>query len=354
MIFILSMHRSGSSLLAGLLQENGFNLGADEQLIAGNKDNPKGFKELRDVVDLNESMLEYGAYTHMLPNIENVYNPNYASSQIESLANKIKEQGVQVLKDPRLCLTLWEWLPHFENPKIIFLTRNPIDVANSLLRRQSYPLHAGLALWEFYNYKALQNSQGLDVCHVDFDKLSANPAEQVAKVVAWLNSRKGKADRLIRDGVSTNFYDEKLFTSKEDKLEEILSSDQAALYKYLKTPKEEYSGPFTSRSMQRSMDIIKHLVEMGYVPGAGRMLDQKYAVKMENLKGNLKQSRAETKEAKKIINDFRKTLEALLLYKKQKELGPAGLAVLLLLRKGRRQSLARLQKMLNEVRGSKG
>ena len=57
MVIILSMHRSGSSLLAGMLSDCGLVSGGKKDLIAASKDNEKGYIEHKGVVKINEKIL---------------------------------------------------------------------------------------------------------------------------------------------------------------------------------------------------------------------------------------------------------------------------------------------------------
>jgi hypothetical protein len=66
------------------------------------------------------------------------------------------------LKDPRLCVTLRFWMSFWTTPPaVFFIYRNPIEVAQSLNRRDNFTLPRGLRLWTVYSRLAIQNSQGL-------------------------------------------------------------------------------------------------------------------------------------------------------------------------------------------------
>lgn len=53
-VVILGMHRSGTSLVANLLQQAGFFVGRSEDLIRADRWNQKGYFEQWDVYRLNE------------------------------------------------------------------------------------------------------------------------------------------------------------------------------------------------------------------------------------------------------------------------------------------------------------
>ena len=56
-LIVLGMHRSGTSLASGLLRIAGVYFGTDDEFIAPNDENPKGFLERKDIRSLNDRML---------------------------------------------------------------------------------------------------------------------------------------------------------------------------------------------------------------------------------------------------------------------------------------------------------
>ena len=56
-LFVLGMHRSGTSAVTSLIEGMGAYTGPASQGIGANDENPKGFFERRDVIDLNASIL---------------------------------------------------------------------------------------------------------------------------------------------------------------------------------------------------------------------------------------------------------------------------------------------------------
>ena len=71
-IVVLGMHRSGTSLLAKALEIFGYNF--PENLMQPNKDNPSGFWEDIDIVELNESLLSSNQVSWDIPLDPGSYN----------------------------------------------------------------------------------------------------------------------------------------------------------------------------------------------------------------------------------------------------------------------------------------
>ncbi|HMB65244.1 MAG TPA: hypothetical protein VKO42_00060, partial [Patescibacteria group bacterium] len=54
-VVVIGMHRSGTSLVAGIMQCLGVDMGSN--LLSGNRGNPLGFFEDEDILDLNKRIL---------------------------------------------------------------------------------------------------------------------------------------------------------------------------------------------------------------------------------------------------------------------------------------------------------
>ena len=167
---VLGMHRSGTSMLSGLLVQ-GFGYKVGKPLIGAGPANPKGFFELVPAVLQNDVFLRkqnagwsYGVLK---------YDNNKAITQYENGQVEFK-RGAKALeflnsaknvpwleKDPRMCITLPTWL-HLLNtePAIVFTYRHPLEVAMSLKKREkNFGLEHALRIWSAYNMRAIQNSQ---------------------------------------------------------------------------------------------------------------------------------------------------------------------------------------------------
>jgi hypothetical protein len=175
-LIVLGMHRSGTSLLSGLLvQSLGMNLPGEEITAkAYPEQNAKGFFEVRDVVRQNDEWLINAnmSWDDLGPIAGNATDHSVRAigplgwpglSAVHQLNNIVNVPWL--LKDPRLCITLRKWLPYLDgqSPPVLFTYRNPIDVAKSLSARKSHPLslERGLELWILYNREAIRNTANL-------------------------------------------------------------------------------------------------------------------------------------------------------------------------------------------------
>ena len=197
-VVVLGMHRSGTSMLSGMLARGAYFVSPGQQLKA-NEQNPLGFFENYDVVRQNDIWLQEQGYLWDKPfdmkfpagtnkqgnAVLEVYNPegrclptspcakNYTMEYSRHFQNAMfaYTRGYQpwVMKDPRLCITLPSWIESLQSkteglPAVIFTYRNPLEVATSLKRRNRNSvrnLFDGLLLWIWYNQMAIWNSQNL-------------------------------------------------------------------------------------------------------------------------------------------------------------------------------------------------
>ena len=168
-IVVLGMHRSGTSMVTGSLARAGLFVGATEALLADQDDNPLGFWERRDVVALNNEILECANGVWFSPttwkklqetvgaNVDALSKPPAALiKQIKGDAASCNGSPVSlVLKDPRMVVTWPLWDSAITEPVLVYVYRDPMAVAHSLAKRHDFPLMLGLALWEIYNRYAL-------------------------------------------------------------------------------------------------------------------------------------------------------------------------------------------------------
>ena len=201
---VLGMHRSGTSMLSGLLVSGcGYNVGKSNELIGASFDNEKGFFERVDVVLQNDQFM-YEQDMAWSYNVIN-YDSERALNAKESMEIDFKhgKTGLAFLndpqnnpwlqKDPRMCITLKTWLKLMNNePAILFTYRHPLEVARSLAKREpGFSIMRGLRLWIVYNMRAIQNSKGLCVVRSSNTKVLADPLGETKRIASELTNKCG-------------------------------------------------------------------------------------------------------------------------------------------------------------------
>jgi len=155
-VCILGMHRSGTSLIARVINLLGVDLGPSEQMLEAGMDNVKGFWEHVSFKEIDDELLarhggdwsnppELPDGWHEAPELDDLRER--ARAMIASDFGGSKTWG---WKDPRSCLTLAFWRTVITTPCFVIPMRRPLDVARSLEHRNGIPLAQGLRLWVRY------------------------------------------------------------------------------------------------------------------------------------------------------------------------------------------------------------
>lgn len=152
-VIILGMHRSGTSVLGGLMSKMQLQTGGP--LIAPAEDNKKGFFERIDVVLQNDAIMQrqgiyYAGGCHNYDHVKGIRDVLTSTQTAEILGkadifhlsgtDKFFNEGRRglhflnnpanypwMLKDPRLCITIRTWLPLLNFvPAVVFTFRHPL------------------------------------------------------------------------------------------------------------------------------------------------------------------------------------------------------------------------------------
>ena len=156
-IIVLALHRTGSSLVAGMLDRLGVDMGATGDVTA--PDNPKGYYEDWDLVTINDRILELaGGNWYSPPPLEAIdqagRRPEIRTALADWLAFR-RKNGPWGFKDPRVCLTLPLFFNRLPNPLLICTHRNHLAMAGSLETRNQIPIELGLGLGLQYDLRRL-------------------------------------------------------------------------------------------------------------------------------------------------------------------------------------------------------
>ena len=191
-IIVLGMHRSGTSTLARVLNLMGCYFGTETALTSSATDNPKGFWERKDVMEVNDLILGLaGGNWWKVDGLDfdriNADQLEMVNREIRNVVNRLDLHRPWFVKDPRLCLTLDFWRPHLERAVFVLAVRHPTPVARSLQKRNRMPVAYGQALWEFYNCFMLQQLNGSDYLPVRYEDMVQDPFSTATALHASLS-----------------------------------------------------------------------------------------------------------------------------------------------------------------------
>lgn len=221
-VVVLGMHRSGTSLITSSLQIMGVELG--DELIMRKPDNPKGFFEDNDVVNLNIEMLRQinSCATSLTPIQETDFNALHARGYYlraaELIQKKTKNKEIFGIKDPRLTKLLPFWEKVFARCELdvsyILPIRNPLSVCHSVARRNQFVFELTYLLWLETVIKSLAGTVNKKRVLIDYDIFMDNPHEEVNRISSSLGLPVNQD--LLQDFI-LNFIDKNLRHTKYEK-----------------------------------------------------------------------------------------------------------------------------------------
>lgn len=190
------MHRAGTSTIARAVNLLGADLGPAAGLMAPTPDNPEGYWERADVCALQERALA------ALRSTWDSAGPLPAGWEREPALGPLRAELTELVrrdfggaalfawKDPRTCLLLPLWREALAGLGIglavVFATRNPLDVARSLERRDGIPVAKGFGIWCAHTISGLRAMRGLPAAFVSYDAFLADWERELRRVALAL------------------------------------------------------------------------------------------------------------------------------------------------------------------------
>jgi glycosyltransferase involved in cell wall biosynthesis len=159
-ICIAGMHRSGTSMVARLLNLCGVYLGPESEMLPANQANEAGYWENATFVELNDEILWRLGTGWDLPVLppegwERLPEMIPLRARATTLIQEFNSQPLWGWKDPRNSITLPFWKLLVPNLKVVVCLRNPLEVAQSLTRRGATSQVFGFNLWTVYYQRLL-------------------------------------------------------------------------------------------------------------------------------------------------------------------------------------------------------
>ncbi|MCP1688389.1 FMN phosphatase YigB (HAD superfamily) [Pseudomonas nitroreducens] len=211
------MHRSGTSALTRGLQALNVELG--ENLTPAKADNnEKGFWEDREVVAINELLLQrLGGDWDSLSLIDDRQLDARLTVDLEERAGRYLDERLEVapllgLKDPRISRLLPFWRRLLESKGIetsyVICVRHPLSVAQSLARRDGFSSAKSLALWQQHTLDSLSHTAASQRVVLCYEYLMGDPKGQLLRIASQLDLQPGSQE--LFDDYLNDFLDEQL------------------------------------------------------------------------------------------------------------------------------------------------
>ena len=208
---VLGMHRSGTSAVSGCLNILGIRLGS--KLLRGRaKDNLRGFWEHSKLIEIHNDLLwELGRTwddVRALPEAwwQTPVAIPYQKKILRVLKNDFSPSSTWGVKDPRMCLLLPLWLNLIQQldraPRFILMVRHPLEIAESLQKRNGFSHEKSLWLYLQHMLSAEKLTRGFSRTFVRFEDLIQDPFSTLKKTVYFDPVLLAKKKEQIRRFVS--------------------------------------------------------------------------------------------------------------------------------------------------------
>jgi hypothetical protein len=182
-VCIIGMHRSGTSMVANLLNHCGLSLGPEEKLLGPNANNPMGHFEHAGFLKINEALLKYlgGSWDNPpspKPGWERDLALDTLVHEAQSLLESFADYSYWGWKEPRTTILLPFWKSLIRNIRFVICVRNPLEVAQSVAARDRIPIRVGAFLWHQYMHAAIRDTEGCPAFFTFYDDyFKDSPAE---------------------------------------------------------------------------------------------------------------------------------------------------------------------------------
>lgn len=160
-ILVLGMHRSGTSVLTRLINL----LGADlpHKLIPSNEGNESGYWESGEINRAHDKLFASISRAWDQPSgisslLDDAKTIPFGKKILELLYRDFSNSAMFVVKDPRVSLLVPFWVDLLEEfgaePRFVFCIRNPLEVVQSLAKRNEFTQAKSMLLWLAYMLQA--------------------------------------------------------------------------------------------------------------------------------------------------------------------------------------------------------
>jgi hypothetical protein len=258
---VLGAERSGTSVVAEMIQRWGAYAGESDELSPASEHSPRGQWEYEPLWDV---LAEIGDFAQgatwwdpaFEDNVRAKSTDRYCVDKAHALIGRMERGGeAWMWKDPALCHFLPFWKPIWGDVAYVVTVRHPYDVARSWQRMAVPPeLHdsvdmtrCNLLRWQHMLLMVLRATDDTDrKVFVSYERLVDDPEAEAKRLAAFLDrhslSSEGDAVASMAEVVNPSFRRNRC----ERPLNEIpeATAAQVALYEFLKSRIDDPSAPF--------------------------------------------------------------------------------------------------------------
>jgi hypothetical protein len=273
-IIVLGPERSGTSLVASMIDKWGAYVGAADELSDADERNPRGYWEYKPLWHLLEEIgdLRSGVSWWEATFAERVSaktsDPRLADEARRLIERMESPERPWMWKDPALCHFLGFWTAFWDDPVYVLTVRHPLDIARSWqafgasLGRVPTSMTCNLLRWQFMAMTAMAVSDRTDRAadsriFVDYERLLDSPSAEAARLAEFLDpaTRTTTSDETVADMASLCDAEMRHHRSTEREHTAELTESQLALYDAQRRYAADVDFPF---------DATKHPMPAGW------------------------------------------------------------------------------------------
>lgn len=194
-IVVIGMHRSGTSMVAGILKRLGLDIGKSK--MQPDYANITGYFENSLIAIFNDRLLDllYSKWHDTLFLPENWWLEKKIKQEhgclIELIREEYNDSSLLLFKDPRISILLPFYQDVFKTigikPNFIINFREPYEVAASLNKRNNLSLARGLLLWIDYILKAELYSRNQSRIFIHYNQILNDPIRYIKEILHQFN-----------------------------------------------------------------------------------------------------------------------------------------------------------------------
>ncbi|MCH8836318.1 MAG: sulfotransferase [Candidatus Marinimicrobia bacterium] len=191
-VCITGMHRSGTSLIARMLNLCGLQLGPADQILPPGEGNPQGFWQNREMDRITEQLLVRLAdgWDFLLPPFPDGWESSPDSAPDREQARRqiavLARQQPWGWKDPRASLTLPFWRALLPDLRVVICLRHPAEVNASLKKQVGSSDSFNFNLWLRYYQRLLATTTESERLFTHFDMYFIDPDLEIRRLLDWL------------------------------------------------------------------------------------------------------------------------------------------------------------------------
>ena len=206
LLFVLGMHRSVTSAVAGALCQLGCRPPAS--MPPADANNPTGYWEPLAIVKLHTALLEQSQSSWDDPFLSaDLWAPQRLAEGLSSLENALQSEFPSrqrptqwcLIKDPRQCRLqpLWNHLikHHHIQAAAVLVNRHPLSVVQSLRRREHLPANRALLLWIQHQLDAERHTRHLPRWRVTYEDFLQRPGHSLQGPMGLLDATGASSSR---------------------------------------------------------------------------------------------------------------------------------------------------------------